>query len=756
MKTLLSKILMPIILMAITFGCATAPAVKDTSTTDNPAVVTDIAVRGNTLSIVGSRDFVYTIYASNDPYKMTIEIPDMRLGNFTQKMEFDNAAITEIIPQQMESSRPSVKLSVTFQAPSSAIPQYKNNTLTLLMKNDQPPAAGGKVAEDNAAKASAAGTAVDSANAIVEKTDISPQKDDDVKSAAKKGPDLAAAETAPKADASPPVQKASEITGIELRKADGAVKVVITGNGSMAPNIFPLDGRIVVDIPSVSMNASVPESVVQPLKGIRTGKQNSGIRIVLDLMEKTHYDVSTEGTSVVIALEGTNSPQSHPAASVEAPADASPKQEAAKQESTPTEPEIKTITSVPDAEKVAGKYTGKKISLDFQGAEIGSIFRLLADVNGWNLVLDPSVRGKITIKLLNVPWDQALDIILNTFNLDKSLEGNILWIAPASIFAKIHQEREKERAAAEKAAPLIQEVLRINYASAGNIRGAIQQGKLLSPRGSITTDDRMNTLIIKDTADSIAKIKDLLAIMDVSKPQVMIEAKLVKVDTDYTETLGISWGGTFSTQFWNNHTLGGNFSVNTPTAAAGPTTTNPGGAVNMTVGHAGSINVNLSLSALETISKAKTLSNPKVLTMDNEAATIQQGTTFFIPTVSQAGTQTQAQNATLSLTVTPKITPDGYVQLKVVTTNNTLQPGTAGANAVVDTQSLTTQALVKNGETLVLGGIYQNSESQADTQVPLLGRIPGLGWLFKQRSTLGPKVTELLIFITPTVISQVN
>jgi type IV pilus assembly protein PilQ len=174
----------------------------------------------------------------------------------------------------------------------------------------------------------------------------------------------------------------------------------------------------------------------------------------------------------------------------------------------------------------------------------------------------------------------------------------------------------------------------------------------------------------------------------------------------------------------------------------------------MNLGHANTFNISVSLSALESINKSKTLSNPKVLTMDNEAATIQQGTTFYIPTVSQAGTQTQSQTATLSLQVTPKITPDGYVQLKVVATDNSLQPGTAGAQAVVNTKSLTTQALVKAGETLVLGGIYRLDESETTSGVPVLSRIPGLGLLFKTKQQLGPTIKELLIFITPTIVNR--
>jgi type IV pilus assembly protein PilQ len=171
----------------------------------------------------------------------------------------------------------------------------------------------------------------------------------------------------------------------------------------------------------------------------------------------------------------------------------------------------------------------------------------------------------------------------------------------------------------------------------------------------------------------------------------------------------------------------------------------------MTLGYANSLKVSLSLSALETINKAKTLSNPKILTMDNEAATIQQGSTFYIETVSQSGTQTEERTATLSLTVTPKITPDGYVQLKVNATDNSLVSVTP---PVVDTKSLTTQALVKNGETLVLGGIYTTSKSEGEEGLPLLSRLPVLGWLFKTKTQTGPNVRELLIFITPTIVSK--
>ena len=747
-KFMILKILLSFFLLMPAFGCATKAAVKNTSVADVP-VITDITVEDNSLSVVSNKAFVYTIYAGNDPYKVTIDIPDMRAGAFTGKIVSKKAGISEVVPQQTDSPNPSVKLEVILQAPASVVPLYKDNTLTLQIKPEEPVTLTQTKEAEAGEKVEAAGKPVETAA-----SDPAPEP--------KENAPAAAAEPEPKAagDGQGAIPKATSIDRIELRKSSGGLKVLIIGDGMMMPNVFPLDKRIVIDIPNVSMHASLPSSAVSPLKGMRVGRHKDKVRLVLDLKEKTAFDVAAVGKTIEISLKSGVSSEApaavpaEPAAEAAASEPAPAVKEAAPKEAAPAEAAMNE--AAPSAAKEntrEGRYSGKKISLDFQDAEVGPIFRLLADVNNYNLVLDPAVKGKITIKLMNVPWDQALDIILNQTHMSHRIEGNILWIAPVKVFDEIVSERMKSKETEEKAEPLVQEIIRVNYATASEIQSAISSGKLLSPRGSITIDGRMNTLIIKDTQGSIDKMKDLVAIMDVAKPQVMIEAKLVEVDTSYTESLGIRWGGSFTSQTFPNN-VGGNFSVNTPTVAGGPSTTNPGGALNLTVGHANSLSVNLSLSALETMSKSKTLSNPKVLTMDNEAATIQQGTTFFIPTVSQAGTQTQSQTATLSLQVTPKITPDGYVQLKVSATDNSLQPGTAGANAVVNTKSLTTQALVKNGETLVIGGIYRLDETESTQGVPALSRIPIFGWLFKTREKTGPDIKELLIFITPTIVAQ--
>ncbi|MBA3060419.1 MAG: type IV pilus secretin PilQ [Nitrospirae bacterium] len=407
---------------------------------------------------------------------------------------------------------------------------------------------------------------------------------------------------------------------------------------------------------------------------------------------------------------------------------------------------------MPEKPAEEGKYKGQKISLDFQDADIGPIFRLLADISGYNFVIDPAVKGKITLKLMNVPWEQALDIILQTFGLGKSIEGNIVWIAPITTFTKISEDKAKAKASEEIAEELVQEVIRINYATSCDISGAIDKGKLLSSRGSITPDPRMNTLIIKDTQKNINKIKELVKIMDVTKPQVMIEAKMVEVSSTYTEELGIRWGGTIGTPpagIGIGEIKGGTFAVNTPLSPV----TGPGGVLGLSLGSATTVKVDLTLSALETVGKSRNLSNPKIMTMDNESATISQGTKIPYQTTSAEGTKTEFADATLSLTVTPKITPDGYVQLKITATNDSPGPLTPEGREI-NKQKVDTQTLVKNGETLVIGGIYITNTTESEGGIPLLSRIPILGWLFKTKKWTGPDVTELLIFITPTIVTK--
>lgn len=716
-------------------ACASTKDKKDSE--QSSAVITGIDILDNKINITGDRPFTYTIYKSSDPYKVIVELPDVSLGTFTEKLKSDMAGITEISPYQTETPLSS-RLEILLSSPAELESEYANNSLTINIKGE----AEVKIAEINTDISSEKGE-IPEINIQEEKQGVADVSQGTEQAVIENVAETKKEETIvvkPRPKALPKeLSPATEIVKVSVDKEPGVVKVVIKGNGSLNPNVFRLDNRAVLDISKVELKAPMPSTVHDPIKNIRSGKHKDKTRLVLDLKEGTNFDVAAIEDSVIVSFR--------------VPEEEKP---LAKETQNAKEPETK-VAVVPSANKqqTTGKYAGQKISLDFQDADIVPIFRLLADISGYNFVIDPAVRGKITMKLMNVPWDQALDIILQTFSLGKSIEGNIIWIAPVATFAKMAKEKTEAKDVEEKAEDLMQEIIRINYATASEISTAINNGKLLSTRGSVTMDNRMNTLIIKDTQKNIDKIKDLVKIMDVSKPQVMIEAKIVEVSSNYSETLGIRWGGTFEGSGIENlgADVSGSFSVNTPVTSAGPSAENPGGVLGMVIGSANTVQVSLSLAALETIGQSKRLSNPKILTMDNEAATIQQGVSIPVQTVSAEGTKTEYVNATLSLNVTPRITPDGYVQLKINATNNALGILTPQGYAI-ETKSVNTQALVKNGDTLVIGGIYTTNTTEGTEGVPLLSKIPILGWLFKTRTQTGPNITELLIFITPTIVGQ--
>ncbi|MBI4691555.1 MAG: type IV pilus secretin PilQ [Nitrospirae bacterium] len=712
-------------LFMLASGCATTGTGEVEGVKRIP-VLTSIGVKDGKLDIVVDSPFTYTIYKSSDPYKVIAEIPDVRLGIPRKVIPIGASGITEIIPSQIEEP-PGVRLEILLSSPVSVEPMYggeahKDVVLSI------------KVREDEIAAAPEVEKIEEQVKEVKGVEAEKPEQKAEIPTAEiKEAPTVA--EAMPKEF--PP---ATSVVDLKAEKSQDVLKVVIKGNGSLSPNVFRLDNRAILDMPNVIMAAPLPAAIPPPLKGIRAGKHTDKARLVFDMKEGTSFDVAAIEDSVIVTFR---LPEKERYAA---------KAAGAETKTAEGETRVAEVPALAPEEPAEGKYKGQKISLDFQDADIRPIFRLLADISGYNFVIDPSVQGKITMKLLNVPWDQALDIILQTFTLGKSIEGNIVWIAPTTMFTKMAEDKMKARVAVEVSEELTQEIIRVNYATAGELSGAISQGKLLSTRGSVTIDARMNTLIIKDTPTSIGKMKELVKIMDVAKPQVMIEAKIVEVSSDYSESFGIRWGGAFSTQTWPA-TLGGDFSVNTPTAGAGSDASNPGGVMALTIGSASTLSVDLSLSALESINKSRRLSNPKILTMDNEAATINQGTSIPVQTVSAEGTKTEYVNATLSLAVTPRIAPDGYIYLKINASNNALGILTPQGYAI-DTKTVSTQALVKNGETLVIGGIYTTGTLEGTEGIPLLSRIPIIGWLFKTKTQSGPSVKELLVFITPVIVKN--
>lgn len=421
------------------------------------------------------------------------------------------------------------------------------------------------------------------------------------------------------------------------------------------------------------------------------------------------------------------------------------------------------------------QYQGKPISLNFQDIPVRTVLQLIADFNNLNLVTTDSVGGNITLRLDGVPWEQALDIILKVRGLDKRLDNNILLVAPAEEIAAREKQQLESRNQVADLAQLYTEYLQINYAKASEVAALLssESTKLLSPRGAVSVDERTNVLVVKDTADVISSIKRMLDILDIPVKQVVIEARMVTIDDGFDEALGVRWGVT-KNDGHGNSTSGsiegndGSGNNNGGSTITRPSTddrmnvnlpvTNAAGTLAFQVARlADGTLLDLELSALEKESKAEIIASPRVTTANQKPALIEQGTEIpYVESSSSGATSVTFKKAVLSLKVTPQITPDNRVILDLTVTQDTkgeTVPTGTGDAVSINAQSITTQVLVNNGETLVLGGIYQQTIKSDVTKVPLLGDIPGLGALFR-KTTSENKKRELLIFVTPKIVTD--
>ncbi|MGH1409162.1 MAG: type IV pilus secretin PilQ [Aeromonas sp.] len=421
------------------------------------------------------------------------------------------------------------------------------------------------------------------------------------------------------------------------------------------------------------------------------------------------------------------------------------------------------------------QYQGKPISLNFQDIPVRTVLQLIADFNNLNLVTTDSVAGNITLRLDGVPWEQALDIILKVRGLDKRLDNNILLVAPADEIATREKQQLESRNQVADLAPLYTEYLQINYAKASEVAALLssESTKLLSPRGAVSVDERTNVLVVKDTADVISSIKRMLDILDIPVKQVVIEARMVTIDDGFDEALGVRWGVT-KNDGHGNSTSGsiegndgsgnnnGSSTITRPTADdrlnVNLPVTNAAGTLAFQVARlADGTLLDLELSALEKESKAEIIASPRVTTANQKPALIEQGTEIpYVESSSSGATSVTFKKAVLSLKVTPQITPDNRVILDLTVTQDTkgeTVPTGTGDAVSINAQSITTQVLVNNGETLVLGGIYQQTIKSDVSKVPLLGDIPGLGILFRKTISENKK-RELLIFVTPKIVTD--
>ena len=413
--------------------------------------------------------------------------------------------------------------------------------------------------------------------------------------------------------------------------------------------------------------------------------------------------------------------------------------------------------------KAPSAYTGKKISLDFQDIEVRRVLQLLADFTGINMVASDTVQGNITVRLKDVPWDQALDIIMKTKNLDKRRNGNVIWIAPVAELIKSEEDEAKAIAQSIKLAPIQTDYIQLSYAKVEDIEKLMTQSKgsnntngvgndnndsLLSARGSVTSDKRTNTLILNDTSQNIDKIRRMIDLLDVAVKQVMVEARIVTAQTDFSRELGIRWS---AQKLNNNPVWGGDFQ---PSFDLG---------VDLATGTAGTFNfgllkisdymLNLELTALQADGHGEVLSAPKVLTGDKQKAYILRGDQIPYQTYSaESGTTTSFVDANLKLEVTPSITPDGRVQMSLKIEKDTVGTLTS-AGYLINTNELETNVLVDDGETVVLGGIFDDIKQNQYEKVPFFGDLPVVGALFKN-NTKSSAQTELLIFVTPRIVND--
>ncbi len=550
-------------------------------------------------------------------------------------------------------------------------------------------------------------------------------------------PRAATAATAAAAPARPAAQRSRAIRGVDFQRGtEGEGNVVIDlSDPTIAPDIQEHDGKIILSF----ARTQLPEKlrVRLEVKDFATPVQFvnaalTGDRTVISVEPSGTFDYSTFQTDNKLTVS------------------------------------VRPM-SIDDLQKRNADrqaYVGDKLSLNFQDIDVRSVLQLIADFTNLNLVASDTVQGGITLRLQNVPWDQALDLVLKTKGLDKRKIGNVLLVAPADeIAARERQELESQKQIAELA-PLRRELLQVNYAKAADIAKLFQSvtsaEAKVDERGSITVDERTNNIIAYQTQDRLDELRRIVAQLDIPVRQVMIEARIVEANVDYDKSLGVRWGGSVQNKGnWNASGVNGSSStIGTP----GSTGTNSPfvdmGTVNNTSGIGiafitDNVLLDLELTAMEKTGNGEIVSQPKVVTSDKETAKILKGTEIPYQEASSSGaTSVSFKEASLSLEVTPQITPDNRIIMEVKVTKD--EPDYL--NKVQDVppikkNEVNAKVLVNDGETIVIGGVFSNTQSKVVDKVPFLGDVPYLGRLFR-RDVVSEKKSELLVFLTPRIMNN--
>ncbi|MDQ3774343.1 MAG: type IV pilus secretin PilQ [Pseudomonadota bacterium] len=534
------------------------------------------------------------------------------------------------------------------------------------------------------------------------------------------------------------------IEDVDFRRGEageGRIIVLLSESGLIS-NVREEAGQIIIDFP----DAALPERLdrrldvldfATPVKEVDTFPHEGGARMVIT--PSGHYEHLAYQSDKVLTVD------------------------------------VKPLTKEEEQalKKEKFGYTGEKLSLNFQDIEVRAVLQLIADFTQKNLVATDTVAGNVTLRLKNVPWDQALDIILKSKDLDKRESGNVIMVAPRDEIAT----REKSEAATRREladlAPLKTEFIELNYAKAADVATLLKTegNKLVSKDGQVSVDQRTNTLLVQETAEKLAEMRKVITTLDVPVRQVLIESRIVIANQDFSRELGVKFGYSKNSGLSTDNfgvVVGGtqpgdtNFADGTATAFTTDDLENfivdlpaatPAGAIGLAVGKIGSYLLQLELSALQAEGRGEVVSSPRVITTDQKEAVIEQGSEIpYVSQTSSGATDIEFKKAVLSLRVTPHITPDDRINMSIQVNKDSV--GQVFANVPsIDTRNVTTEVLVDNGETVVLGGIYEHANRNDVRRVPFFGELPYFGTLF--RNTLNARnKDELLIFVTPKVMKE--
>ena len=556
-----------------------------------------------------------------------------------------------------------------------------------------------------------------------------------------------AATSASSATTSAPAAVGNSIQNVDFRRGDkGEGRIIITLPNSNTPvDMRQEAGQVVLEL----YNTSLPENLERrldvadfatPVKTVDTFTKGKNVRMVI--VPSGEYDHVAYQTDNLYTVE--------------------------------IKPTTKEQQETRRREQLG--YTGERLSLNFQDIEVRSVLQLIADFTGTNIVVSDTVTGNLTLRLQNVPWDQALDIVLKTKGLAMRKNNDVILVAPSEEIAareKLELESQKQ---IEELAPLYSEYMQVNYAKSEDIATLLkgEEGtSMLSERGTVSIDQRTNTLLVRDTAEKLADVRKLVAILDIPVRQVLIESRIVIANDDFARDIGVRLGGNkVDSSNSTNAGVGGGLPGDVSWSSFNQFIINPGdsdppvdalltdlrvsdpmGAVNFVIGRVGKDLLRLELSAMQAEGKGEVISSPRVITANQKEAVIRDGVEIpYLEASSSGATSVSFKEAVLQLRVTPQITPDDRVIMDLKVNQDTVGDIFSGVPSI-DTRAVETQILVDNGETAVLGGIYIQENRKEVDKIPFLGDLPGVGFAFRTTRNLNNK-SELLIFVTPKILKD--